>query len=130
MDSWDLAWARLEGRSGHEEGRHLLAALWLRHMDGPMPRILVTERGKPYFAEGPLHFSISHTKNHVFCCLSPRPVGIDAEEAGRKLSPRIAERFLSAPERLRWEQAPDRDAALLRLWILKEARAKATGEGI
>jgi len=125
-----LAWARLEGRNGHEAGRQLLASLWQRHGEGPMPQVLVTERGKPYFASGRLHFSISHTKDHVFCCLSDRPVGIDAEEAGRKLPERIGERFLSDPERLRLQAAPDRDQALLRLWILKEARAKATGNGI
>lgn len=130
MAIWDLEWARLEGRDGHTAGRQLLASLWRRHGDGPMPEILVTERGKPYFASGRLHFSISHTKEHVFCCLSDRPVGIDAEEAERKLPPRIAERFLSETERRRWEQAADRDRALLRLWILKEARAKASGSGI
>ena len=126
----DLDWARLEGQDGHAVGRQLLAALWQRHGDGPMPEILTTERGKPYFASGGLHFSISHTKDHAFCCLSDRPVGIDAEETGRKLSCRIGERFLSEAERHRWEQAADRDQALLRLWILKEARAKATGDGI
>ena len=125
-----LVWERLEGRDGHTVGRQLLGCLWQRHGDGPMPEILVTERGKPYFAAGLWHFSISHTKEHVFCCLSRRPVGIDAEEMGRKLSPRIGERFLSEPERRRWEASPDRDQALLRLWILKEARAKVTGDGI
>lgn len=129
-NGYALAWSRLEGKSGHEEGRRLLASLWQRHGDGPMPQILTAERGKPYFAAGGLHFSISHTKDHVFCCFSDRPVGIDAEEADRKLTERLAERFLSEPERLRWKNAPDRNQALLRLWILKEAQAKATGEGI
>ena len=130
MEDLFLAWTRLDGRDGHTVGRQLLAELWQRHGTGPMPPIFTTPRGKPYFASGTLHFSISHTKDHVFCCLSPRPVGIDAEEAHRTLSEKLAQRFLSPSEQLRREAAPDKDLALLRLWILKEARAKATGAGI
>ena len=125
-----LAGRALEGRSGHEVGRALLAELYREKTGQPLPRISVTDRGKPYFEDSPLHFSISHTGAHAFCALSERPVGIDAEERDRKVSPKLAEKILSPPEKLRYEAAADRHGALLRLWVLKEAAAKLSGEGL
>ena len=121
----ELAWQRLEGRDGHTLGRELLAQLV-----GELPPILKTETGKPYFVAGKLHFSISHTKNHVFCCVSHRNVGMDAEETERKIDLRLARRYLSDPELERLQAAADPNAALLRLWVLKESYAKLTGRGI
>ena len=78
-----LAWCALEGESGHDAGLRLLAALYRRETGNGMPSISRTERGKPFFPGGPLHFSISHTPHRAFCALSPAPIGIDAEETGR-----------------------------------------------
>ena len=121
-----LAFERLEGRSGHEVGRALLAQLYRDATGQDHPQILCTPLGKPYFVDSLWHFSISHTKNHAFCVLSNRPVGIDAEEIGRKLNPALAGRYLSPTEQTR---LTDEDA-LLRLWVLKEAAAKLSGKGI
>ena len=125
----------LEGKviapgTGHEEGRRLLEQMYRTHVGAPMPPIAVTQRGKPYFVDSPWCFSISHTKRHVFCALSQKNIGIDAEEADRKIRPELAQKILSAAEYTRYEAAPDKPAALLRLWVLKEAQAKLTGEGI
>ena len=60
----------LNGRSGHEAGRALLARLYREHIGQRLPEILVTERGKPYFSRGNVRFSISHTKSHAFCVLA------------------------------------------------------------
>ena len=130
MESWILAWTRLEGRDGHEAGRQLLARLYRAETGADCPPILTTPRGKPYFEDSPLHFSITHTKNHAFCVLSPHPVGIDAEEQDRNINLRLADKILSPPEKARFEQTSDKRAALLRLWVLKEAAAKLTGEGL
>ena len=130
MNEYHLAWARLEGRSGHEVGRILLEELWRAKTGMPMPEIAVAEGGKPYFLGSKLQFSISHSKNHAFCVLSPVKVGIDGEEKGRKINLRLAEKILSPAERLRYEAAPDKTDALLRLWVLKEASVKLTGEGL
>lgn len=121
---------RLQGRTGHEAGRALLAGMYRQATGQDCPEIAVADRGKPYFVTGDLHFSISHTKNHVFCALSDAPVGIDAEEMDRKIDLRLAEKILSEPEKRRWEAAADQKAALLRLWVLKEAAVKLTGEGL
>lgn len=115
---------------GHSAGRALLEEMVTAHTGEPMPPIAITERGRPYFTEGPLHFSVSHTKSHVFCAISDRPIGIDAEEADRDVSEKLAFKILSAAEFARWEAATDRRLALLRLWVLKEARAKWTGMGL
>lgn len=120
-----LTWCRLDGRSGHEAGRQLLARLWPGH-----PEILISDRGKPYFPENPKYFSISHTKNHAFCVLSDVPVGIDAEETDRSINLKLAEKILSPSEKARFDAAQDKHQALLRLWVLKEAAAKLTGEGL
>ena len=90
-----LAWCRLEGRTGHEAGRDLLKKLYRERTGEELPPILVTDRGKPYFEGNPLHFSISHTKNHAFCVLSEKNVGVDAEEVFRDINPRLACKVLS-----------------------------------
>lgn len=119
---------RLDGRSGHEVGRTLLAALYREATGKSCPQILCTSLGKPYFENGGWHFSVSHTKNHAFCVLSDRPVGIDAEEIGRKVSPSLITRYLSASEQTRLGGDPADGA--LRLWVLKEATGKCRGVGI
>ena len=89
-----------------------------------------TERGKPYFPDSPYHFSLSHTPRHAVCVLSDRNVGVDAEETDRRVHPGLAGKILSAPERERVDRSDDPRLALLRLWVLKEAAAKLTGEGL
>ena len=125
-----IKWARLNGRSGHEVGWQLLQQLYQEETGEELPKIQIANRGKPYFEDSKLHFSISHTKNHAFCVLASCPVGIDAEEKDRSINPRLADKILSASERTRFEAAADQRAALLRLWVLKEAAGKLTGEGI
>lgn len=121
-----IAFERLDGRSGHVVGRELLARL----CGEPMPEIAVTEFGKPYFPHSPLHFSITHTKKHAFCCISDQNIGIDAEEMDRYVSPALANHILSESEKRRYDAYQDKKAALLRLWVLKEAYAKLLGKGL
>ena len=118
-----------EGQTGHEAGRELLAQMYRQQTGKEMPAIAVTDRGKPYFIEGDVHFSISHTGKCVFCVLSDRPVGIDAESTDRIIDPKLAEKILSPAEKARYENAPDKNTALLRLWVQKEAYAKLCGRG-
>jgi len=126
----ELLWQRLNGRSGHEVGRLLLSELYRSAQGEPLPSILHTQQGKPYFEGNPLHFSISHTKTHAFCCLSHTNVGMDAEPLDRKVDPRIAGRFLSPAEQRRLDASACKEQALLRLWVLKESYAKLTGRGL
>lgn len=125
-----FAHSALDGRSGHDAGRALLQQLYDQYVGGQMPPISITPRGKPYFADCPWHFSISHTKNHAFCVLSDGPVGIDGEELSRKVSPLLAEKALSAGEQAQYHRAEDKNRALLTFWVLKEAQGKCSGKGI
>ena len=97
---------------GHRAGRILLEEMVVAHTGKPMPPIAVTERGKPYFPGNSLHFSISHSKSHVFCALSDSPIGIDAEEMDRTVTPAVAKKILSPGEYAQWQQTiKDRDIA-------------------
>ena len=125
-----IAGEALQGRSGHAAGRELLGKLYREMTGDAIPEIAVADRGKPYFVDSPWHFSISHTKSHVFCALSDGEVGIDAEEMAREINPKLAQKILSPSEMIRYEAAADKRAALLRLWVLKEAAAKLSGEGL
>ena len=125
-----LGHKRIQPGQGHDAGLQLLEELYGTQVGGTMPPIARTNRGKPYFTEGSWHFSISHTKYHVFCALSQRPVGVDAEEQDRRINLALAEKILSPGERERFIAAGETRQALLRLWILKEAAAKCSGEGI
>ena len=125
-----LTYALLEGRTGHDAGRDLLARLYREAAGEDPPHIAVSPRGKPYFPDSPWHFSISHTPRHAFCALAKCPVGIDAEEQDRAINLKLAEKVLSKAEKFRFDQCSDKHDAFLRLWVLKEASAKRTGEGL
>lgn len=120
----------LDGMTGHEAGRRLLAALYRQETGEELPAILVTDRGKPYFPDSPWHFSISHTPKHAFCVLGRENVAIDAEERDRKVNLKLAEKILSPGEKARYDEAADKETALLTFWVLKEAAAKLSGEGL
>lgn len=120
----------LEGASRHDAGRRLLAQMYREMTGREMPEILIADRGKPYFKDGSAHFSISHTKRRVFCVISDKPVGIDAEEIDRDIDLQLAAKILSENEKRRYEAALDKRQTLLRFWVLKEALAKASGEGL
>ena len=125
-----LGSCELLGRTGHEAGRALLAELYRKATGEDLPPIAVTDRGKPYFADGKWHFSISHTHRHGFCVLSENPVGIDAEELDRNINLKLADKILSPTEKVQFDAAADKRTALLKFWVLKEAAAKLSGEGL
>lgn len=125
-----LALCELNGRSGHDAGRELLARLYREETGEALPPILTTQRGKPYFDGSPWYFSITHTRRHAFCAISRQEIGIDAEELDRKINLRLAEKILSPAEKAQFDAASDKHRALLTFWVLKEAAVKLTGEGL
>lgn len=125
-----LKFCTLEDKSGHEAGRQLLAELYREATGNPLPEIRTTDRGKPFFAEGNLHFSISHTRKHAFCVLSENNVGMDAEELDRPINLKLVEKVLSPEEKTQFDRAEDKSRAFLTFWVLKEAAAKLSGEGL
>ena len=125
-----LAHCKLTDQTGHEAGRQLLAELYREETGENLPEIRVTDLGKPYFVDSDRHFSISHTKNHAFCALSKRNVAIDVEELDRKIPWKLVQKILSPSEKQQFDAAEDKTKAFLTFWVLKEAEAKLTGEGL
>ena len=125
-----LACEALNGRSGHDAGRELLARLYRQQTGDALPPIQKTPRGKPYFPNSPWHFSISHTPKHVFCVLAEHNIAVDAEEADRAINLRLAEKILSPGEKAWFDEAENQHTALLTFWVLKECAAKLSGEGL
>ena len=94
--------------------------------------IAVKEKGKPYFLYNEnLHFSISHTKSHIAIALHNKPIGIDIENT-RKCNLSLAKRFFHSEEYNYLSSLPkeEQDEAFTKIWTLKEAFVKCTGEGI
>lgn len=125
-----IASCPLEGISGHDAGRTLLAKLYREETGEDLPPIRIAARGKPYFQDSPYHFSITHTRRHAFCVLAKVPVGIDAEELDREVRLSLADKILSPGERAQFDAAEDKHRAFLTFWVLMEAAAKLTGEGL
>ena len=125
-----FAFCPLNGQKGHDAGRQLLARLYREDTGDDLPEIAIADRGKPYFPGSSYHFSISHTRKHAFCVLSTTNIAIDAEELDRKVNLKLAEKILSPTEKQQFDAAPDQPRALLTFWVLKEAAAKLSGEGL
>jgi len=86
----------------------------------PIPEIQKTPNGKPYFPDRPdVYFSLSHSRTHVLCALSDKPVGVDIESP-RTISERAVIYFCSNEELALFDP--------LDLWVLKESYVKLFGE--
>ena len=118
------------GATGHGAGRALLGRMFRARTGEEIPEISLDIYGKPHFLTGNLHFSISHTKHFVFCALGNAPLGVDAEERNRRIDLRLAEKILTEAEYAIFQAASDKNAALLRLWVQKEAAVKWAGTGL
>ena len=120
----------LNGRPGHDAGRQLLKTLYLQQTGQKLPPIVRNPWGKPYFETSPWHFSISHTKDHVFCVLAKQNVAVDAESLHRRFRPNLPKRVLSDTEYAQYEASQDKNRVFLSFWVLKEAAAKLDGRGL
>jgi 4'-phosphopantetheinyl transferase len=96
------------------------------------------QHGKPFlagaFAGSGLHFNLAHSQDLALIALTlAGPVGIDVEQVRLPAdADQLMARFFSAEESSAFTPLPEdqKPAAFFRLWTRKEARLKATGEGI
>ena len=94
------------------------------------PVFVYGEHGKPVLADYPdIHFSLSHCREAVTCAVSSRPVGIDVESV-RPLKESLVRYTMSETEQQKIFGAENPALMFTRLWTMKEARLKLTGEGI
>ena len=110
-----------------KEDAHALIALAAKELCGKEDAtVLRTAAGKPYFADLPIHFSLSHSGTVAILAVSDREIGADVEEM-REVDMRLAERFFTAREAA--YVAGDRDR-FFEVWTKKEAYGKWRGDGL
>lgn len=87
-----------------------------------------TATGKPFFPNcDHLYFNLSHSGEYAACVLADHEVGVDIQKVqGAAAVRRIAPRILHTGEAAYREE----ERMLYRIWTIKEAYVKATGEGI
>lgn len=78
---------------------------------------------------GRIHFNLSHCREAVACAVGAQPVGIDVESV-RPLSESLVNYTMSNEEQQIIYGTENPALAFTRLWTMKEARMKLTGEGI
>ena len=121
IDDKDALYPPISQNRGSALGISLLAEAYSDYLGAPLPKIMKLLTGKPYLLGDPeYHFSISHSKTHVFCAISNEPVGVDTE-THRYIKPSVIEK-LTTPEEL--ESLPFFD-----IWVLRESLFKLVGEG-
>lgn len=88
------------------------------------------EHGKPTIVGHPdIHFNLSHCREAVACVVSHYPVGIDVESVHR-YKEALSAYTMNDCEQVQILAAERPEVVFTRLWTMKEARLKLTGEGI
>ena len=104
------------------------------------------ESGKPFLLSDPdVHFNISHAKGGCLAAVADVPVGVDVQDtvqfgwdAGASSEKNThgvnglsLARRCCCPEELRFlETAADPGGAFTKMWVIKEAVSKMTGQGL
>ena len=112
---------------------YLLLKRGLRELYGitENPLFAYGEHGKPSIVGHPeIHFNLSHCREAVACVVSDHPVGIDVESVVRHYKEGLVGYTMNEQEQQLIAAAQQPDVAFTRLWTMKEARLKLTGEGI
>lgn len=86
------------------------------------------DRGKPYFSESPLFFSMSHSKCAVGAAVSDTEIGFDITDS-RSVREELAERICAPSELSCFRSSENKQRFLRQLWCKKESLVKRTGEG-
>lgn len=114
------------------QGRTLLRRAFAA-LDQPVPESVAVEpNGKPYVTSGP-SFNLSHSQGAVALYVDSGPVGLDIEQRQQSRDfQSIAQQFGTKEEVRYLKSLPESERAevFYKIWSLKEAYAKATGDGI
>ena len=89
------------------------------------------ENGKPYLLRYPdIHFNLSHCKEAVMCAVDDHPVGCDIESLQRRPETALLKKTMSPSEQERVFSSDDPGLEFMKLWTVKEAVIKQSGEGL
>jgi len=88
------------------------------------------ENRKPYLKDYPhIYFSLSHCKSAVACTISESEIGVDIQDI-RPVTDRLAKRVLTDNEYNEFLKSTSPDEYFCKIWTIKEAYLKKTGQGI
>lgn len=122
----------------HEQGQRLCVAAYLLLKQGlaleygicDNPELSCYEGGKPFIVGHPeIHFNFSHCREAAVCVVSDRRVGVDVESISR-YKESLARYTMNCAEMEYIVGSRYPDIEFTRLWTMKEAKLKLTGEGI
>jgi 4'-phosphopantetheinyl transferase len=122
----------------HEQGRKTCAAAYLLLCEGLRKEYGITEKpvfeygehGKPSIVGHPdIHFNLSHCREAAVCVVSDRPVGVDIESI-REYKESLVRYTMNEDEIAQITQSSHPEEAFTRLWTMKEAVLKLSGEGL
>lgn len=122
----------------HEQGRKTCAAAYLLLCEGLRKEYGITEKpvfeygehGKPSIIGHPdIHFNLSHCREAAVCVVSDRPVGVDIESI-REYKESLVRYTMNEDEIAQITQSSHPEEAFTRLWTMKEAVLKLSGEGL
>lgn len=135
----------LRFRPATKKAEFLASRLLLRHLltkytdcDPSETEAIPDDKGRPFWEEAgnnvDLFFSLSHTKNMICCALSRnKEIGCDIESLQpRKYQNDLTERVFSKKEQKFYRELTATTSVefFYRSWTLKEAFAKALGQGL
>lgn len=108
----------------------LLLGLQQEYAIARMPDIFSEDSGKPFFPEYPdICFNYSHCRMGILCGISNHRIGVDVETV-REYREKLVKRVCHPQELLFLEEEDDKESAFTKLWVLKEAYTKYTGQGL
>ena len=91
----------------------------------------LSEHGKPSLHRHPeVYFNLSHCKQGVMCVVDEQPVGCDIEGIVKDVKLDLCHYCMSDDETDRILAASDPRVEFTRLWTMKEAVLKLTGDGL
>jgi len=89
--------------------------------------IRLTDRGKPYMADGSCFFSLSHSSSFAVLAVAPTEIGVDTERV-RPLGDSLIRKVFRAEEKDFINKDPEKNPVIL--WTRLEAMLKLSGEGL
>ena len=103
----------------------------------PAGEVFRTDRGKPYFPEGGVIFSVSHSGSIWVCLMretdADRPFGTDIQQIRNSNWEALTDRYFSEEEKAfvkEPDESSEQQERFFMLWTEKEACGKAVGTGI
>ena len=101
----------------------LLALALEKNGINELPTVRFKETGKPFFADSPLHFSLSHSGKLAAVLLSDTPCAVDIEMVKNDVGNKLMDRCMNEAEKASGCDFFD-------CWTKKECLGKLSGKGL